>query len=192
MSVAQRLETLSRSLPSDDAQSERFVRIFDEHYRAVTAYALRRTTPAEAEDAVSETFLVAWRRLEEVPEDAKPWLLGVARRVLANQHRAAGRRRALLERAAGQPANGQEQPRRPDVLHALAALSDADREVLLLVAWDGLSVREAALALRCTRAAAKVRLHRARRRFRAALHPERGAADEPTTPRRLEECHEKG
>jgi DNA-directed RNA polymerase specialized sigma24 family protein len=64
---------------------ERFACVFDEHVRAVSAYALRRTTPAEADDVVAETFLIAWRRLNEIPPDPKPWLLGVARRALANQ-----------------------------------------------------------------------------------------------------------
>ena len=85
MSVAPRLDSpASAASRSDTARRERFAQAFEEHFRAVSAYALRRTTPAEAEDAVAETFLVAWRRLDELPDDAKPWLLGVARRVLAN------------------------------------------------------------------------------------------------------------
>ena len=141
---------------------------------------------------VAETFLVAWRRLDEVPEEARPWLLGVARRVLANQRRAAGRRNALRERVAGLPASGQKPTKRPTVLQALACLSERDREALLLVAWDGLSVGEAATTLRCTRTAMKVRLHRARRRFRTELHRlERGGTGGLATTRRLEECHEE-
>lgn len=183
---------VSPATPTDVARRQRFAQTFEEHFRAVTAYALRRTTPAEAEDAVAETFLVAWRRLDEVPEEAKPWLLGVARRVLANQRRAAGRRHALTERVAGMPTGEEDPPRRPAVLQALARLSDTDREVLLLVAWDGLSIQEAAAALRCTRTAAKVRLHRARRRFRAELHRlERSASGGPAMTRRLEECHDE-
>jgi RNA polymerase sigma factor (sigma-70 family) len=192
MSVARSLDSpVSPASPIDTARRERFAQTFEEHYRAVTAYALRRTTPAEAEDAVAETFLVAWRRLDELPEEAKPWLLGVARRVLANQRRAAGRRHALAEIVAGTPAGEADPPRRPAVLQALARLSDSDREVLLLVAWDGLSIQEAAAALRCTRTAAKVRLHRARRRFRAELYrlERRGAG--LAAARRLEECHEE-
>ena len=100
---------------------------------------------------VAETFLVAWRRLDELPEEAKPWLLGVARRVLSNQRRAAGRRNALTERVADTTASEQEPAERPAVFQALARLSDSDRELLLLVAWDGLSIREAATTLRCTR-----------------------------------------
>ena len=193
MSVAGTLDSpLSPASPRDSARRERFARAFDEHFRAVSAYTLRRTTPAEAEDAVAETFLVAWRRLDELPDDARPWLLGVARRVLANQRRAAGRRHALTERVAGVPAGGEEPPGRPAVLQALARLSDADREVLLLVAWDGLSIPEAATVLRCTRTAAKVRLHRARRRLRTELrHLERGGTGGLPTTRKLEECHEE-
>jgi RNA polymerase sigma factor (sigma-70 family) len=191
MSVGARVDSLL--LPAgltDAARRGRFARIFDEHFQAVSAYALRRTTPAEAEDAVAETFLAAWRRLDKLPEDVKPWLLGIARRVLANQRRAAGRRRALTERLAGAPTDGQEPPRRPAVLQALAGLSDTDREVLLLVAWDGLSIHEAATVLRCTRTAAKVRLHRARGRLRTELIRLEGGA-RGATRRRLEECHEE-
>jgi RNA polymerase sigma-70 factor, ECF subfamily len=126
---------------------ERFEQVFDEHFRAVSAYALRRATHADAEEAVAETFLVAWRRLHEVPRDAKPWLLSVARRVLANQRRAAGRREALRARVAGERESDSEPGRRPPVIQALGRLSTGDREVLLLVAWDGLSPREAAVLL---------------------------------------------
>jgi RNA polymerase sigma-70 factor, ECF subfamily len=193
MSVARSLDSPpSPATATDIARRERFAQTFEEHFRAVSAYALRRTTPAEAEDVVAETFLVAWRRLDELPEEAKPWLLGVARRVLANQRRAAERRHALTQRVGGLPASEQEPPRRSAVLQALAGLSDTDREALLLVAWDGLSIREAATTLRCSRTAMKVRLHRARRRFGAELHRlERGETRAPATTRRLEECHEE-
>ncbi len=154
---------------SADARRERFEHVFDEHFRAVSAYALRRATQADAEEVVAETFLVAWRRLEDVPNDAKPWLFGVARRVLANQRRAAGRREALRARVAGERESDSDPGKRPPIIHALGRISTADREILLLVAWDGLSTREAAVTLGCTATAAKVRLHRARRRLRAEL-----------------------
>lgn len=177
---------------ADGARRERFEQVFDAHYRAVSAYALRRASPAEAEDAVAETFLVAWRRLDDVPEDAKPWLLGVTRRVLANQRRAAGRRDALTQRVAHERDGEPELPRRSPILHALQRLSEGDREVLLLFAWDGLSAQEAAATLGCSRTAVKVRLHRARRRLRAELQRlERGGVARVLTTRRLEECHEE-
>jgi RNA polymerase sigma-70 factor (ECF subfamily) len=175
------------SVSTESLRRKRFERVFDEHFRAVSAYARRRAAEAEAEDAVAETFLVAWRRLDEVPSDAKPWLLGVARRVLANQRRAAGRRLALAQRAGLERA---AEPERRPILEALERLSESDRELLLLVAWDGLSPGEAAAALRCSRTAVKVRLHRARRRLRTELErlePTTAAPAKTTRQLRLEE-----
>jgi RNA polymerase sigma-70 factor (ECF subfamily) len=171
---------------------ERFERVFDAHFRAVLAYALRRAGHAEAEDAVAETFLVAWRRLDEVPEDPRPWLLGTARRVLANQRRAAGRRTALGERLAREREVLVETFHDPPIVRALGRLSESDRELLLLVAWEGLSTEQAAEALGCSRAALKVRLHRARRRLRAELEAlERRDAAQVRGTALLEECHEE-
>lgn len=138
-------------------------------------YAIRRTKDrAAAEDAVSETFLVAWRRLDDVPEDPLPWLLGTARKVLANQRRAAGRRTpdgpmVPLE-AVGDPADpsagvADRVADREAFAAAFAALSDSDREVLALISWDGLAPREAATVTGCSAATFSLRLHRARRRL---------------------------
>jgi RNA polymerase sigma-70 factor (ECF subfamily) len=171
----------------------RFEGIFAANYRAVLAYALRRGSRAEAEDAVAETFLVAWRRLEQVPDPAKHWLLGVARRSLANQRRSSRRQRALGERLAREPQSRAEPSREAPVLEALGRLSEEDRELLLLIAWDGLSAGEAAATLDCTPAALRVRLHRARRRLRSELEqlgvPDAARSTHPTP--RLEECHEE-
>jgi RNA polymerase sigma factor (sigma-70 family) len=150
----------------------------------VSAYALRRAGKAEAEDAVAETFLIAWRRLDEIPVNAKPWLLGVARRVLANQHRAAARRSALNARVAHERRHEPEWPRAELILRALDGLSESDRELLLLFAWEGLSIEELAAVLHCSRTAVKVRLHRARRRLRGQLtEAERGEIQVTATPR---------
>jgi RNA polymerase sigma-70 factor (ECF subfamily) len=156
--------------------------LFTSYAADVYAFALRRTSRSASQDVVSETFLVAWRRLDSVPEAPKPWLLGVARRVLANQRRAEGRQIALHARL------GSTQPTawRPDaaeagepatptsdsaVLAALGALSPAERDAITLIAWDGLSAEEAATVLDCSRAAFYVRFHRARRRLTSALGP---------------------
>ena len=77
-------------------REDRFEELFREHYRAVRGYALRRAPGDLAQDAVSETFLVAWRRLDDVPADALPWLYGVARRVLANQRRSIDRSQVAI------------------------------------------------------------------------------------------------
>jgi RNA polymerase sigma-70 factor (ECF subfamily) len=150
--------------------------LFAEHARAVRAYALRRADPATADDVVSEVFVVACRRLSDVPADALPWLLACARRVLANQRRGQRRQRALGERLA---ATRESEPRGPDspdgaLAAALARLSDADREVLMLIAWDGLEPARAARVLGCSRGALAVRLHRARRRLGDALRAGQG------------------
>ena len=151
------------------ARDERFEGLFRENYPAVRAYALRRTSGDAAQDVVSETFLVAWRRLDEVPADALPWLYGVARRVLANRRRTADRSAALEERLAGaepRVAGGDPGERAGDaeILRiALGRLSEPSREALMLVAWHGLSGVRAARAAGCSRAAFAVRLHRARR-----------------------------
>ena len=155
---------------------ERFDRLFDEHFRALLGYALRRVEePADAADVAAETLLVAWRRLEEVPggEEARPWLIGVARRVLANQRRGERRRDALSERlrdvVAAMPA-----PAPPDddaelVREAMSRLRRGDREVLALVCWEGLDPSQAAAALGIPPATARTRLHRARARMRKEL-----------------------
>jgi RNA polymerase sigma-70 factor (ECF subfamily) len=157
-------------------RNERFERIFREHYAAVRSYALRRAPSDMAPDVVAETFLVAWRRLDDVPADPLPWLYGVARRVLANARRSADRGLALerqLATAAAVPTGPGDPGERVGDAEiaraALARLSERDRETLMLVAWEGLSSARAARAAGCTRAAFAVRLHRARGRLAAQL-----------------------
>jgi RNA polymerase sigma-70 factor, ECF subfamily len=152
---------------------QRFRAAYDEHVRAVAAFALRRApTAADAEDVVAETFLVAWRRFGEAPADLRPWLFGVARHVLRHQYRAGARRDALSARLAGAlrglAAGGDDGGWLVD---ALRELSENDRDVLTLTAWEGLSHGEAARVLGCTPAVVAVRLHRARRRLEALRPP---------------------
>jgi RNA polymerase sigma-70 factor (ECF subfamily) len=146
--------------------------LFRLHAAAVLAYALRRTDTAAAEDVVSEVFLIAGRKLGRIPEhDPQLWLYGVARRVLANDRRSA-RRRVALTTALGELQRGRAQPApTPDspLLEALAALRPADREVLMLTAWEGLDARAAAVVLDCSPHAVHTRLHRARARLYAEI-----------------------
>lgn len=165
--------TAEEALPRELAEA-RFSRLYRDHEREILRYALRRSAePQDAADVVAETFLVAWRRLGEVPldEEARLWLYATARRVLANHQRGIKRRTRLAERLRDelrrqlpmQPASD-----RP-VLDALAAMSDADRELLMLVGMEDLSPSEAARVLGISTMAARTRLHRARRRLRARL-----------------------
>jgi RNA polymerase sigma-70 factor (ECF subfamily) len=150
--------------------------LFAAHAGSVRAYARRRIDAATADDTVSEVFVIAWRRLEEVPEDALPWLLGCARRVLANQRRSTRRGEALTRRLEGAsaPAGWTGVSDGPLAL-ALAELGERDREILLLICWEGLEPAQAARVLGCSRNALAVRLHRARRRLAIALErAERG------------------
>ena len=145
--------------------------LWHEWHRYVLAYALRRADPATAEDVVAETFVIAWRRLADVPERPLPWLLGVARRVLANQRRGARRRRALAEhlRERASAPSGPEGAPEGRALTALASLAERDREALLLHAWEGLDHAQAGTVMGCSGATFAVRLHRARRRFEREL-----------------------
>ncbi|MEU4090862.1 RNA polymerase sigma factor [Streptomyces sp. NPDC026673] len=162
--------------------------ILEEWYRAhadrVMGYLLHRTDRETAQDILSETFLLAWRKQRSVPDDALPWLLAAARRLLANRVRSDLRRQALAQRMAAVMERAPHEVfedrigDRERVFRVLMSLSEGDREVLLLTGWYDLSAQQAAGALGCSRAAYALRLHRARKRFRAAL--EQRAASFPT------------
>jgi RNA polymerase sigma-70 factor (ECF subfamily) len=151
----------------------RFEALYAEHYARVLGYVRRRAPAAAASDIVADVFLVAWRRLERVPDEPLPWLLGVARKTLANERRG-GRRRAALVDSLGQEVRRRDTGMPADeYLQALAdavdRLRETDRELLRLIAWDGLTTREAAIVLGTSYAACRVRLHRVRRRLAREL-----------------------
>ena len=151
--------------------------LWHEWHRHVLAYALRRADPATAEDVVAETFVIAWRRLADVPDRPLPWLLGVAHRVLANHRRGERRRRALVDHLRGRASAAAARDAEPDgrALSALGSLGERDREALLLHAWEGLDHAEAGTVMGCSAATFAVRLHRARQRFEREL----GRVDAP-------------
>jgi RNA polymerase sigma factor (sigma-70 family) len=162
--------------PAETGEAEaRFEACFRAHYAEVLAYALRRLPErGAAEDVAAQTFAVAWRRRDRLPADPLPWLFGVARGALRNEARSARRRSRLLARIFGEhrPASA------PDPADALgdlfsvaelARLSEDQREVLRLAAWEGLGARRAAAVLGCSHGAYTLRLHRARRRLAKEL-----------------------
>jgi RNA polymerase sigma-70 factor, ECF subfamily len=161
------------------AQSQRAARLeqlFREHHAQVLAYALRRV-PERADDVVSDTFSVVWRRLDAVPEDAEAWLYGIARKVVSGYWRGQARERALVSRLCElHPSPRAAQDESDDfapLYEALGTLAEADREALLLVHWEGLAPERAALALGIGREAFNQRVHRARTRLRKRLEAPR-------------------
>lgn len=158
-------------------RQERFRELYSAHVDAVLGYALRRVDRAEdAADVVSDTFLVAWRRLADVPEGetARLWLYGVARRTLANHRRGEGRRTALGDRlrhdlATTVPDHAFAVAEQETVRSALTRLADRDREVLELAAWEELEPREIAEVLGISSVAVRSRLSRSRARLRSLL-----------------------
>jgi RNA polymerase sigma factor (sigma-70 family) len=171
-----------RDVANPTEREEQFRQLFLAEYRHVLAYALRRTSNlAEAQDAVADSFTVAWRRLEDAPagESARPWLYGIARHAIANQRRAQRRLLAVRERLRLQ------RPALPDVqttaesrhewqavLAALARLAPNEQEILRLALWEDLLHREIGAVLGCSENAAGIRLHRARRRLTEELEKE--------------------
>jgi RNA polymerase sigma-70 factor, ECF subfamily len=152
----------------------RFEVLYRAHGGAVRSYARRRADAQTADDVTAEVFVIAWRRLDSVPDDGLPWLLGVARRVLANRRRGRAREAALHARliaaqttAAVSQSSQSEADHR--VLQALSSLNERDREALLLIGWDGLAPAQAARVLGVSANTFAARSYRARRRFSRAL-----------------------
>jgi RNA polymerase sigma-70 factor (ECF subfamily) len=149
-------------------------RLFEAYFRVhagqVHAFALRRADPEAAQDVTAETFSIAWRRRGEMPAEPLPWLYSIARGALANEQRSANRRLALAARlVAWSTPPATPAPENHEILPALAALRESDREALLLSAWEGLTPRDAARVLGCSATTFAVRLHRARRRLARVL-----------------------
>lgn len=156
---------------------ETFTRMFNEHYEAVLRYAWRRAGPADAADIAAETFKTAWEKRDGIPDDrALPWLYATARNITANlirkdqgRHRLTDRLRTEAGGAAVEGDHASTVAARQAALAALDGLKEDDRELLLLLSWEGLDLGQAAAALGCSRPAAAMRLHRVRKQLRHLL-----------------------
>lgn len=164
---------------ADTATAITIRNLYDDHHRAVLAYFLRRLDSDTAYEATEDVFLVAWRKLDQIPDGDRSlaWLYSVARRVLANHRRGAARRRRLWHRLADEPATSGEGPEpivlrneeHQEVLTALGRLSDKDQELLRLAIWEELPHADIGDLLGCSVGAVDVRLHRAVRRLEKGL-----------------------
>ena len=159
-----------------DEQAE-FRDLFQRNYEDLLRFVERRAHPLVAEDVVAEVFLIAWRRLQDVPADpgqARPWLFAVAQRTLANQLRGDARRLSLHIRIGQQHEavtddHSTEVAARLDLAEAWSRLRATDQEALTLTRLDGLTAQQAAAVLGISTTAFSLRLVRARRRLRALL-----------------------
>lgn len=182
------------ALPSPPvaAQAERqhrFESAYAAHHGPVLGYVLRRTaSPDDAADVLAETFLTAWRRLEDMPGEpqARLWLYGVARRVLANHYRGERRRSALADRLRADLVAAYQPPLYTGELAEIAAafrrLPGAEQELLALSSWEGLDPGQIAVVLGCSRNAARIRLHRARKRLAGDLARGQARPGQPGVP----------
>lgn len=169
--------TISAAVGDGDEAS--FSELFNQCYGPVTAYVRRRSPdPGRVDDVVAEVFLVAWRRWAElsVMDPQLPWLYRVAANTLSNAGRSRNRHLRLVAEAEADPAGrhraieaGPGEDDASIVIEALAQLDQADRELLMLVAWEGLSHREVATVLDCSVNAVGLRLMRARNRLAEAM-----------------------
>jgi RNA polymerase sigma factor (sigma-70 family) len=164
--------------PADEQERSRFERLYVETRTELLAYILRRSPgPEDAADLLAETYSIAWRRLDAIPdgEEARLWLFGIARKLLLKGASKAKTRQALVERLAGElrvtgPSYRAVEDERSGLLRAaLASLSIREREVVMLASWEGLAPREIAAVLGVPASVVRVRLHRARKRLKRAL-----------------------
>jgi RNA polymerase sigma-70 factor (ECF subfamily) len=161
---------------SADRRALQFTELFGTYYSPVLAYARRRVGADVAQDVVAETFLAAWSNLDELPPRPLPWLYRTAHFAVANQRRTLARRgrlddRARLLLAGGEIAGDHSELIAADMELAAAfrSLSEADREILRLAAWEGLTVTAIGTVMGCSAVAAKARLYRARQRLSSKL-----------------------
>jgi RNA polymerase sigma-70 factor (ECF subfamily) len=169
----------------------RFEALYEEHRLAVLAYCVRRTNPSDAADACAETFLVAWRRIDDLPPppETLPYLYGIARRVLSNQLRALRRRSRLDAKLHGLGVTPPPDPltlvvqgaRSREVVAAVRRLRPKDREIVMLHTWEDLPRDVIAEMMGMTRPAVDQRIHRSYRRLARSLGSavETSALDSP-------------
>ena len=175
---------------------ERFRKAFDDYFDAITRYCFRRLPLSTASDAVASVFVVAWRKIDEMPagEETLPWLYGVARNEVRTFRRSLRRSTALWVKLSGQPTYPPAGPEavvirndeQAQLVRALNTLGSSDQEILRLRAYENLQINQIATVLGCTPDAAKKRCSRATKRLRDAVDRS-GRRRAPTRSRAIPE-----
>ena len=165
-------------MPDVAANEAKFRRAFDEHFDAITRYCFRRLPANQANDAAASAFTVAWRKIDQMPEDdhALLWLYGIARNEISTFRRSLRRAASLRSKLAWQPRYPDPGPEtvvvrnseQAGILAALGTLNHTDQEILRLRAYEGLTLNEVSIALGCSPEAAKKRSSRAMKRLHKA------------------------
>jgi RNA polymerase sigma factor (sigma-70 family) len=170
-------------------RQRQFEDLYEDYRLDVMAYCVRRLGSHDASDACSETFLVAWRRLDDVPPppESLPYLYGIANRVVSNQFRSLRRRGRLDARLAALGVSVAPDPsllvvqtsRAEEIVAAVRRLAPKDREIVMLYAWEDLPRETIAQMMGMTRSALDQRIHRANQRLARMLEPQAESIPSP-------------
>lgn len=172
-----------------DARTARITAAVDANASDLLAYLARRVDqPEDAADLLSETFLVLWRRASSLPEadsELRPWIFGIARKILLRHYRHSTKQRAISDRLRSillvVPHPGFADPTEHSELHdAISRLDPVDRDIIGLVHWEGFSLVEVSRIVAMKEGTVRSRYHRARTSLRSQLQQER--EDQPALP----------
>lgn len=160
--------------------AERFHALYEHSSRDLLGYLVRRTqSPEEAADCLAETFLIAWRKRDQMPQDeaqARPWVFGIARNVLRREREMEHKQSRAVEALASELSGTRLAiPAEDPGTAALTLLSPLDREIIEMLAWDQLSPREVAAILELSPNVVRIRAHRSRIKLREEL--QKGSSD---------------
>ena len=171
---------------SPEFRRERFRILYNDLYDDLWRYIQRRSiNTEEARDTLSEVFLVAWRRLEDIPagNEARLWLFGVARNLVKTSWRKRKRSGDLLVRIGSEMSTRVTTDEELDnsgvlkIVKALQFLSENDQEILRLLAWENLSHKEISVVIGCSENAVAIRIRRARVRLMKVLQSEKSFSE---------------
>lgn len=168
----------------DRNRHEKFEALYAANVKNLLSYAIRRSANShDAVEVVSESLLIAWRRIDQVPDgvEARLWLYGVVRNVMNNSRRTSKRQKRLIEKVSSLLEMGVQEeglsrdsgdPRASYVHEALKQLRPIEAEVIRLTVWEELSSSQISTLLQIPPETVRTHLHRGRNKLRALLSVE--------------------